>query len=173
MRVLAAGTLVTGEAVLSPGWLRVDDARVLEVGSGVPPPAAEDFGNALLVPGFVDMHVHGGGGRSFDEATPEAVLSAVEYHRRHGTTTMLASLVTAELPFLRTALAALAELTADGAIGGVHLEGPWLSVAHPGAHDVALLRDPDPAEVAGLLDDGRGAVRMVTLAPERDRKSVV
>ena len=89
-------------------------------------------------------------------------------HRAHGTTTMVASLVTDTTERLEASVRALAPLVDDGELAGIHLEGPWLSGAHCGAHDPALLRAPDPAEVARLLDAGAGAVRMVTLAPELD-----
>jgi N-acetylglucosamine-6-phosphate deacetylase len=119
-----------------------------------------DLGGRYLAPGFVDMHVHGGGGASFLD-DPRA---AVAFHQRHGTTTCLASLVTAPIPELATQVSALTPLVADGVIAGVHLEGPFLAAARCGAHDPALLRAPARADVATLLD--AGPVRMVTIAPE-------
>ena len=89
-------------------------------------------------------------------------------HRAHGTTTMMASLVTDTTERLEASVRALAPLVRSGELAGIHLEGPWLSGAHCGAHDPALLRAPDPAEVTRLLDAGEGTVRMVTLAPELD-----
>ena len=123
--------------------------------------------DALVVPGFVEMHVHGGGGASYTDANDADILRAAMFHRRHGTTTTLASLVTASPAQLLTAVRALAEATRTGTIAGIHLEGPWLSVARCGAHDPEQLRDPEPAEIDALLAAGGGAIRMVTLAPER------
>jgi N-acetylglucosamine-6-phosphate deacetylase len=119
----------------------------------------------VLVPGFVDVHVHGGAGAAFPGGDAEEALRAVAFHRAHGTTTTLASLVTAAPEELRRSLDVLAELAVDGEIAGVHLEGPWLAASRCGAHDPAQLRDPDPAELDELL--ATGLVAMVTLAPER------
>jgi N-acetylglucosamine-6-phosphate deacetylase len=166
--LLGAGTVVTGDAVLRPGWVAVDGATVRAAGGGSRPDGVTDLGaDATLVPGFVDMHVHGGGGGSFPGADPGQVDAAIAFHRRHGTTTMLASLVTASPPGLLADVRALADRVADGGLAGIHLEGPWLSERRCGAHDVGLLRDPDPAELADVLATAQGTIRMVTFAPER------
>jgi len=89
-----------------------------------------------------------------------------ELHRRHGTTTLVASLVTASQPDLIEQIRALAPLVDDGTFAGIHLEGPWLSHHRCGAHDPALLRAPEPAEVAALIDAGGGRIIMATIAPE-------
>ena len=91
---------------------------------------------------------------------------AVDAHTAHGTTTMLASLVTRPVPVLVEQVATLADLVTDGLIAGIHLEGPFLSAARCGAHDPGLLRPPDPVSVDALLAAGRGTIRMVTVAPE-------
>jgi N-acetylglucosamine-6-phosphate deacetylase len=165
--LLTAGTVVTGSAVLHPGWVEVEGETVAAVGSGPPPrPADHDVGDALVVPGFVDMHVHGGGGGAFFEGTDAAVAASVLLHGQHGTTTMMASLVSAHPPELRRQVEALAAHVESGELLGIHLEGPWLSAQRCGAHDPTALRAPDPEEVADLLAAARGTIRMVTLAPE-------
>ena len=169
-RTLAGGRVVTPGAVLDGGWIEVADGRIAAVGSGPPPAGAEDLGGAWVVPGFVDLHMHGGGG--FDVATsPEAMAAAVAFHRSHGTTATLVSLVTAPLADLAEQLGWIAELagrgaTPEGHVLGSHLEGPYLSEARCGAQNAAYLRSPDVDELAGLLDAGRGRLRVVTLAPE-------
>jgi N-acetylglucosamine-6-phosphate deacetylase len=168
--VLSAGTVVTGDAVLRPGWVAVDGATIGETGRGQPPDGStvtDLSAGATLVPGFVDMHVHGGGGGSFPGADPDQVTTAIEFHRRHGTTTMNASLVTASPGGLLADVRALADRVAAGDLAGIHLEGPWLSERRCGAHDVTLLRDPDPDELTDVVAAAGGAIRMVTLAPER------
>jgi len=165
--LLAGGRVVLPDRVLDPGWVEVAGGRLTGIGDGAPPaPVDVDLTGLTVVPGFVDMHVHGGAGGSFTSAALDEVSAAVAMHRRHGTTTTLASLVTASPAELERAVSALSDLVLDGLLAGVHLEGPWLSPAHRGAHDPVLLRPPEGAEVQRLLHRARGTVRMVTLAPE-------
>jgi N-acetylglucosamine-6-phosphate deacetylase len=164
---LTGGRVVTPDGVLESGWLAVRDGRIQAVGEGVPPDGpTTDVSGSWLVPGFVDIHCHGGGGEAFTNADPDRVRKAASAHRRHGTTTLLASLVSRPVPEMAEQIAKLAELCQDGLISGLHLEGPFLSAARCGAHDPAILRAPDRDSVAKLLAAGKGAVRMVTLAPE-------
>ena len=113
------------------------------------------------------MHVHGGGGGAFPEATTAATRATIDLHRQHGTTSMVASLVTAQPGRVAAPGSVLAEQVQDGELAGLHLEGPWLSSRRCGAHEPSALRDPEPAELQAVLDAGRGTIRMVTLAPER------
>lgn len=172
MTVLSGARVVAGDRVLDAGWVRVDGERIIEVGDGAVPGGDStrdghiDLGGAWLVPGFVDIHVHGGGGASFCAGDPAQARRAAEFHRSHGSTTVIASLVTASTSDLLASVRMLADLVADDVIAGVHLEGPYLAAARCGAHDPTLLRAPDSAEIAGLLDAGRGTIRQVTIAPE-------
>ena len=167
MTVLAGGRVVVPDRVLDPGWVEVVGDRLMAVGAGAPArPADVQLSGRVLVPGFVDLHVHGGGGGSYTTGDANEAARVAAFHRRHGTTTTMASLVTAEPAELERTVATLAELVEDGLLAGVHLEGPWLSHAHRGAHDAGLLRFPEGPEVERLLRRGRGTVRMVTLAPE-------
>jgi N-acetylglucosamine-6-phosphate deacetylase len=166
--LLIAATVITGDELLQPGWLQVEGGSVTAVGAGNPARAADvDLGEAIVVPGFVDMHVHGGGGGAFPTGEQDQAKAAVELHRRHGTTSSVASLVTADPADLLRTVAVMAELTQDGLLAGTHLEGPWLSNERPGAHEQPQLRDADPAELDRVFAAGRGTIRMVTLAPER------
>jgi N-acetylglucosamine-6-phosphate deacetylase len=167
MSVIAGARMVTPDGVVEDGWLRVDGGRIAALGQGTPPtPAGRDLAGRWLIPGFVDMHTHGGGGGTVVGADPEAIRTFVATHRRHGTTSIVASLVSGEYDALEHDVRALAELTDDGLLAGVHLEGPWISPARKGAHDERTLRAPEPAAVERLLTAGHGTVRMVTLAPE-------
>jgi len=169
--LITADTVVTGREVLRPGWIDVEGAVVRALGAGAPPrPADLELGAVTVVPGFVDIHVHGGGGGAFPADPSEmaaATATVVELHRRHGTTTMIASLVTAHPANLLAQVSAMAELVRSGLVAGVHLEGPWLAAERCGAHELSALRDPDPAELDRVLAAGGGTIRMVTLAPER------
>jgi N-acetylglucosamine-6-phosphate deacetylase len=164
--LIRAGTIVLDGQICRPGWLQVAGAQILACGAGAPPgPPDRDFPDCIVVPGFIDMHVHGGGGASYLDAGH--IAQAAEFHRRHGTTTTLASLVTAAPDQLIAGVRALADATREGTVAGIHLEGPWLSAARCGAHDPTQMRDPGPAEVDDVLAAGAGTIRMVTLAPER------
>ena len=164
--VLRADRVLAQDRLMGPGWVAVEGSRVVGVGEGEPASRAQDLGPVTLAPGFVDLHGHGGNRASYGEGA-EAARQAMVVHRRHGTTSVVASLATAPLDLLATQVEALAPLVEDDELVGVHLEGPWLSAAHCGAHDPALLRDPVPAEVARLLDVAPGAVVMATIAVER------
>ena len=165
--LLTAGTIFTGAEMLRPGWIETADASITAVGAGTPPrPPDHDLGASTVVPGFIDTHVHGGGGGSFSGGADQTA-TAVALHRRHGTTTLLASLVSEAPDDLLRQVRDLAEQVRTGLIAGIHLEGPWLSDHRCGAHDPALLRDPESAELTRVLDAGGGTIRMVTLAPER------
>lgn len=163
MSVISAGAIVLDGRVCRPGWLTVDAGRVSACGSGAPPvPADDDFADCVAVPGFIDMHCHGGDGVSY----PEAPERTAALHAAHGTTGGLASLVTAAPDVLLAQVRTLADATRRGVVNGIHLEGPWLSGRHCGAHDPSWLRGPDPGEIDALLTAGQGAIAMVTLAPE-------
>jgi len=165
--LLTAGTVMTGRELLRPGWIEVSGPGITAVGAGEPPgPADRDLPSATVVPGFVDTHVHGGGGASFSGGAAETA-AAVALHRRHGTTALIASLVSEAPDDLLRQIRGLADDVRSGLIAGIHLEGPWLAEKRCGAHDPALLRDPDPAELGRVFDGAQGTIRMVTLAPER------
>jgi N-acetylglucosamine-6-phosphate deacetylase len=165
--LLTAATVLTGAASLGAGWVEVSGDRIAALGSGPPPrPADLDLGDAVVAPGFVDMHVHGGGGGSFTEASAAAVEAAVGLHRRHGTTSMMASLVSAQPDDLLAQVRALADHVESGELLGIHLEGPWLSPQRGGAHEPSALRGPTADEVEDLLAAARGCILMVTMAPE-------
>ena len=167
MLISAPQVLLADAAELTAGWIEVSGEQIAAVGDGEPPRTPDLVADGLLVPGYVDVHSHGGGGASFVTEDPAMVRTATAAHRRLGTTAMVASLVTAAYPALHRQVACLAELVATGELLGIHLEGPWLAPEFAGAHAPELLTDPNPAEVAALLQTGRGAVRMATIAPER------
>ncbi|RFU86888.1 N-acetylglucosamine-6-phosphate deacetylase [Streptomyces triticagri] len=164
-KVLTGARVVLPTGTVTDGRVIVDDTGRIagHAAEGAP---ALDLSGHWIVPGFVDIHNHGGGGASFTSGTVDEVLTGVRTHREHGTTTVVASTVTGDMDFLAQRAGFLSELTEQGEIAGIHFEGPFISPCRKGAHSEELLRDPDPAEVRKLLDAARGAARMVTLAPE-------
>ncbi|WP_375237126.1 N-acetylglucosamine-6-phosphate deacetylase [Microbacterium schleiferi] len=121
---------------------------------------------AILTPGFVDIHGHGGGGFSY-ESDESDIRAARALHLAHGTTRAVLSLVSGSLEHLTAQAARIAAMThTDAGILGTHLEGPFLDPGHRGAHDPAVLREATPDAVAALLAAGAGTIRQVTLAPE-------
>ena len=121
-----------------------------------------------LIPGFVDIHSHGGAGFYFSDLSPENVAAARNTHLTHGTTTHIASLVTEPIGVLEEQILRLVPMVNAGVFEGIHLEGPYLSHARCGAHEPSLLRSPSIDELSALLDAGQGAITMITLAPELD-----
>ncbi|GLU49711.1 N-acetylglucosamine-6-phosphate deacetylase [Nocardiopsis ansamitocini] len=168
MGILANARLVTADG-LTPGWLRIEGERIAATGTGPAPEGGEpvrDLAGAVLAPGLVDVHVHGGAGAAFTETAPERALSVVEFNRAHGVTSLLGGLVAATPEDTLRQVAALAELCESGDLAGIYLEGPYIARGKCGAHDPALLREPDTVEFERILKAGRGHVRMITLAPE-------
>ncbi|HEV7897070.1 MAG TPA: N-acetylglucosamine-6-phosphate deacetylase [Planosporangium sp.] len=166
MTVLAGPRIVTPEGVHGDGHLRTDGDTITAVGPGRPAGEVETVDGAWIVPGFVDIHTHGGGGYTLTTGDPEQARGAARFHLAHGTTTLLASLVTSPPDLMLAATAAYAPLVAEGLIAGIHFEGPYLSHARCGAQNPAHLREPSTDELSRLLAAGAGAVRMVTIAPE-------
>ncbi|MFJ2392671.1 MULTISPECIES: N-acetylglucosamine-6-phosphate deacetylase [unclassified Streptomyces] len=163
-KVLSGARVVLPTGVVDGGRVIVDGTRI--AGSAAEDSPATDLSGHWLVPGFVDLHNHGGGGASFTSGTVEEVLRGVHTHRLHGTTTVVASTVTGDMDGLAQRAGLLSELAEQGDIAGIHFEGPFISPCRKGAHSEELLRDPDPAEVRKLIDAARGRARMVTLATE-------
>lgn len=173
-RVIHSARIVDDGRITEDGWVRIEDGIVTATGSGSDWSPADDVVDAIatagegaiLTPGFVDIHGHGGAGAAFDDGVA-AIRTAREMHRAHGTTRAIVSFVTAPLDDLARNAAMVAELMqTDADILGSHLEGPFLDPGHQGAHEPSLLRDPVAADVARLIEAGRGTVRQITLAPE-------
>ncbi|MEU7676305.1 N-acetylglucosamine-6-phosphate deacetylase [Micromonospora taraxaci] len=163
MTVRVNGRVVTPTGVIRQGCVEWDGDRITAVAEY---PTVRD--GHWIVPGFVDMHTHGGGGHTFTTGDADEARAAADFHLAHGTTTVLASLVSAPFELMRSATEAFTPLVEEGVLAGVHFEGPYLSASRCGAQNPEYLRDPSTDELTELIKLGRGAVRMVTLAPERD-----
>jgi N-acetylglucosamine-6-phosphate deacetylase len=180
-RVLFAARAVTPVEEISDAAILITDGRIRAIGSRSrwsPPAGAEvyDAGEATIVPGFVDLHVHGAGGRDVLEATPDALETIARTLALRGTTSFLATTVTSSLDALcRSAAAVRAfiqqQAQSPGSAGcaqllGTHFEGPFISKIRRGVHPEAEITAPQPALLARLLEAAAGTARILTLAPE-------
>jgi len=168
MTVLAGARVVSPAGVLDGVEVRIADGRIAAVGEAGPATASGErveLAGCWLVPGFVDLHMHGGGGHDVTRSVDD-LRAAVRFHRGHGTTRTLVSLMAQPVDQLCEQLGWIAELTAAGEILGAHLEGPFLSSVRCGAQRPENLLAPDPLVLGKLLEAGQGAVRTMTVAPE-------
>lgn len=159
---LSDARVVTPDGIID-GGLRIEEGRITAVGAELT--GGESLSGALVVPGFVDIHVHGGGGHDMS-ASPADLAGAVRFHRGHGTTTSLVSLVTAPVDALCQQLSWAADLADVGEIAGAHLEGPFLSHVRCGAQNPDHLLEPDLAAFGRMVEAARGHLRVITVAPE-------
>ncbi len=166
---LRGARVVTPLGVLDEGWVRIVDGRIAAVGDGPAPSdtATQEVPGGWLVPGYIDLHMHGGGGHDVTGSIGD-MAAAVAFHRRFGTTRTQVSLVTAPVADLVAQLGWVAELADDPARGviGAHLEGPFLSEVRCGAQNPDFLLSPDAEVMASLQKAAAGHLRTVTLAPE-------
>ncbi|MBV9800982.1 MAG: N-acetylglucosamine-6-phosphate deacetylase, partial [Solirubrobacterales bacterium] len=169
-RIVTPGGTVGGEVV-------VRDGRILDVmprWRGRPRPAAGsgpvvELDRRWVVPGYIDTHVHGGGGACANADDPDEITSMARFHAAHGTTALLATTIPAPVDELEAAARAIARsaVRREGAcVLGAHLEGPFLSPGRAGALDPEAFLEPDPAVLARLLTAGAGSIRVMTIAPE-------
>jgi len=169
------GTTLINARVLLPEGLRDDLAVTIAEGrirsvSPEPPAGAVivDCGGDMLLPGFIDTQVNGGGGVLFNDApSVETIATMAAAHRRYGTTGMLPTLISDSLDVVAAGIAAVDAAIEAGVPGvlGIHIEGPFLSFARRGIHDAARLRKLD-REAIRLLGSARHGRTLVTLAPE-------
>ena len=173
-RQLVFGTMVTDRRVIEAAVLAVEGDRIVHAG------AAEDFdvsgfgtapqrdlpADCFIFPGLVDLHCHGGNGGDFSGGDEASARRAIDFHHRSGTTTLLASMVTASREDLLRDVRLLAKLADEGHIAGLHLEGPFLSPVRCGAQNPEYLLDPDPALLEELIGAAAGRLATMSYAPE-------
>ncbi|MFC9969554.1 N-acetylglucosamine-6-phosphate deacetylase [Spirillospora sp. NPDC127200] len=157
--------------MVSPGFVRVENGVITEVGEGRPDgPADVHLAEGTLAPGLVDLQVNGFYGHDMVDADERGWQTVVSRLPETGVTAFLPTFITAPVEVQAAALTRtqglLPRLPIGSKVLGVHLEGPFLSPKRKGAHNQAFLTDPAPGAIAALLETG--LVKLVTLAPERD-----
>jgi N-acetylglucosamine-6-phosphate deacetylase len=162
------GRAFIGNAIQDDTLLVVDDGVIAAIDQLARPPAGAERVEGLIVPGFIDVHVHGGDGADFMDADPEANAHILDFHATHGTTALMATTLSASRHDLQAAVEAIAATSSErgAAIAGVHLEGPYINVARAGAQDRASIRHADIHEVAALISEAPRMRWMITVAPE-------
>lgn len=171
------GRVVSPQGVVDDGVVVIDGETIAFVGTSADARSAgfeaavdvapEPAPGAIVTPGLVDVHCHGGGGASFPDSEDAATAQlAIDEQRRFGTTSLVASLVTASPETLRQRTGVLTELAEAGELVGIHLEGPFLSVNRCGAQDPALIQKPDPALVREIAEIAKGHFVTMTVAAE-------
>jgi N-acetylglucosamine-6-phosphate deacetylase len=164
-RAFVAGELRDGVLIT------IDGGQITDVRDAVHPPAGSDVAEGVIVPGFIDIHVHGGAGADFMDATEDAVARVTRFHATEGTTTLAATTLSASREHLHDAVTMLARASRmnvrdRAAIGGIHLEGPYINASRAGAQDVASIRPADIHELAELLAEASHLRWIMTIAPE-------
>ena len=175
---LVNATVITPHRIMPDSAICIEDGRIVDLVRTESLDTVEllragcsvvDAGGAYAAPGFIDIHVHGGGGADAMDGTPEAFLTMAAVHARGGTTAMVPSTLTSRDGDLARALAAFDEalgMQSTGAVLlGVHLEGPYLAQSQRGAQDPAYIRNPGRDHYHGLLGLSKNIIR-VSAAPE-------
>jgi N-acetylglucosamine-6-phosphate deacetylase len=174
--LIAAASVIPagpGSPVISPGYVALADGVITDVGAGSPPRAADlELPSGVLLPGLVDLQVNGYFGVDLQTAGADGWAEIATRLPETGTTAFLPTFITAPIGELSAALrgaAALVPALAGGArVLGVHAEGPFIAPSRRGAHNEAWITTASAAAVTELLEAGRGLLKLVTLAPERD-----
>lgn len=175
--LITGGTVYTPTETIHSGHLRIAGGKIKAIRKGRPGQAPSslrilDASGRLVLPGFIDIHVNGGGGSITLDGTLDALRSIAGAHVKFGTTAMLPAVMSTDDETLRRAVSAIAEAAEKGTGGanvlGAHLEGPFLNPSRRGIHQKEFLRSPSIEYFDEIYDLARGRLRVIALAPELD-----
>jgi N-acetylglucosamine-6-phosphate deacetylase len=178
LTALINGRILTDQGVLDGRAVVIENGRIRGIVSKSERPRdaeTEDLEGLLLLPGFVDIQVNGGGGALFGDAPNVETLKVIAAaHRRFGTTAFLPTLISSDLDVIARAIAAVEEAVASGVAGvaGIHIEGPFISPMRKGIHDASKFRKLD-ADALKLISSLKHGKTLITLAPEETTPDVI
>jgi N-acetylglucosamine-6-phosphate deacetylase len=175
--LIRGGTVVTPQGLLKEGYVLIKDGKIVEIGHTYANGLSEDrvvtidAGNKYVLPGFIDVHVHGGGGGDVMDGSFEALHSITQTHARYGTTGLLATTMTADVEPIHRCLDVVSQFieqqpSSGAAILGIHLEGPFIHPKYKGAQNEKWIRSATVEELKKMVDSARGQLKWITMAPE-------
>ncbi len=162
--IIRAEQVVTSTEIIKNVMLEIRDGKIIAIGKDTR--ITPNFEAKTIVPGFVDIHCHGGNGSHFFDQEALAASNSANFHLKHGTTSVIASFIAAPIPELKKQISGLVGQLPLLNIVGIHLEGPYLSEIFCGAHNPEFLSTPTVEEIKSLLQIGEGWIKMITIAPE-------
>jgi N-acetylglucosamine-6-phosphate deacetylase len=170
--IIENGKIITPEGIIDQGSLLIENGLIKGIfksAAPIPDAIRIDAGGNYVSPGFIDLHLHGGGGYDFMDGTVESFQKAAETHIAHGTTSMLPTTLTSTKENLHAILSAYKEACKNDIIAsvfcGVHIEGPYLSMSQRGAQDPRFIRNPDREEYSEILNRHK-CIKRWSVAPE-------
>lgn len=171
---ISNGKILTPQRTISRGTVVARNGKITEVKEGdldVPGARQIDARGHFVAPGFIDIHVHGGGGGDFMDGEVDAFLTIAQLHARYGTTSMVPTTLTSDKAGILKTLAVYEQADQQNTLGarfmGVHLEGPYFAMNQRGAQDPRYIRNPDPAEYEDIISQ-TSCIRRWSAAPELD-----
>ena len=164
------GVLVLPDKIEKNLYIYIENGKILKITDEELPFEKDiDAGGLYVSPGFIDMHVHGGGGCDFMSGSCEEIEKSALFHLTHGTTSILATSIACSAPvlieFLRNICSLMEAKTVPNLIG-VHLEGPYFSLAQSGAQNPDYIKAPEEAEYKTFIEEGKGYIKKWSFAPE-------
>ncbi len=175
--LIVGASIVTESHVIDNGWLLVSDGIIEAIGGNddaVPGTGYDivDAQGGIVLPGFIDVHVHGGAGHDFMDAERDGLLAITRFHAEHGTTSILATSLTASRDELTAVLERVNDFMTEpmpySQVLGVHFEGPFISEAWKGAQNPAYIVPPQPEWLEAWTKRFPGVIKIQTLAPETE-----
>lgn len=170
LTIITNGKLLTSQGWVEKGWIIFDGNKILDLGSG--PVTIEcdnkiDVAGGYILPGGIDIHVHGGGGHDFMEGTEEAFRVATQTHLRHGTTAIYPTLAASSTEMIMEAAATTEKLMAEpnSTIMGLHLEGPYFNMVMAGGQMPEYIRNPQSEEYKHIIEN-TSCIKRWDAAPE-------